>query len=59
MTITPNNTSPRIAYYEGQESYWDGTKCPYEPGTECYEEWVKGWRSEDIREQCREDWNGE
>ena len=53
------NSSPRIAYYEGQEAYWDGTDCPYEKGTECYEEWVKGYRSEDIRQQCRDDWNGE
>lgn len=52
---TVTNVSPRIAYYEGQEAYWNGTDCPYnkDEQPECYDEWIKGWRSEDIRDQCR------
>jgi hypothetical protein len=44
-------------YYEGQEAYWNGTRCPYDSITQPdqYSEWNRGWRSEDIREICKED----
>lgn len=50
----------RSPYFAGQDAFWDGTRCPYEKGSKEEMEWSKGWRSEDIREQCKEDYiNGE
>lgn len=49
----------RSAYQVGQDAFWDGTDCPYEKGSDKADDWAKGWRSEDIRQQCRDDWNGE
>lgn len=43
------------AYFEGCEAFYDGTACPYPDGSEDAYDWAKGWRSTDIRAQCRDD----
>lgn len=50
----------RTPYRIGQDAFWDGSKCPYDNETKEQYEWAKGWRSEDIRQQCKDDYiNGE
>lgn len=48
------------AYYRGAEDFYSGSPCPYQDKTPDAYEWAKGWRSSDIREQCKDDYyNGE
>lgn len=46
----------RTPYMVGQDAFYDGTACPYEKGSEQAFEWARGWRSTDIRQQCKDDY---
>lgn len=45
----------RTPYQKGQHAFWEGTDCPYDKGSSEAFDWAKGWRSEDIRQQCRDE----
>lgn len=47
------------AHTEGQEAYWNGTRNPYEKGTEEYDSWEKGWQRENFIEKVCDDYDGE
>mgnify|MGYP001549497756 CR=1 FL=1 len=37
-------------YNEGYDAWWSGAECPYDQGTEPYDQWHKGWCDADNYE---------
>ena len=46
-------------FFEGKEGYWEGINNPYEKGTPEYEDWERGWHSENFIEKVCDDYDGE
>lgn len=45
-----------IDYYEeGIAAWYNGTRNPYEKGTDEYTLWEKGWHAENLRQECKAD----
>jgi len=42
-------------YEQGIDGWYSGIRNPYEKGTAEYDEWEKGWHSENRRQECRAD----
>ena len=44
---------------EGEDAWLNGQSCPYEEGSEEAKIWHRGWRSVDLRAECKADAEGE
>lgn len=50
-----NNMSKATAYFQGQEAWLEGTRNPYPLDTEEWQSWERGWKDENLRQECQAD----